>query len=192
MGIFSFLFGDKKEDLIEKKCKELLGANNQWATNWFQTMAVRLSLEDAAFLVEMDTYFYCLTDHFLERNCVDSNIRQVFLNNFNAKNKYVFNKTVPIQYHTELIKGINKRIEDYRNILNDCNDITEDYFEKIMEYQTQLFLDVFKIHNHFVKPDELNKELHEYFREIVKEVIRTFMSKNLVDEYFTNKNYKFV
>jgi hypothetical protein len=192
MGIFSRLFGDKKKNLLEEKCKELLGANTQWATNWYQTVAVRLSLDDATFLVEMDTYLYCLSDYFLEKNCVDNNIRQELLKSFNTKNKYIFSKTVPINYHDELIKRINKRIEDYRNILNNYNDITDDYFEKIMDYQKQRFLEVFAIHNQFVNPKELNKELHEYFREVIKELIRVGIFKNLVDEYFTNKNYKFV
>jgi hypothetical protein len=192
MGVLSNLFGDNKKVLLEKKCKELLGANLKWATNWCQTMAVRFSVEDASFLMEMDTFFYALVDCFLRKNCVDKNTRQELFKFFKTKNKDVFMKPVPIEYHDDFTKRINKRIEDYTNIFNHYNDVTDNCLEEIMEYQSILFLEVFTIRNHFVKINELNKELHEYFREIVKELMNIGYFKNLVDEYFTNKKHKLV
>jgi hypothetical protein len=122
---------------------------------------------------------------------VDNNIRQTLLKNFNEKNLFIFNKCVPVHLHDDLTNQINKRIENYKNILNNYNDITDEYFEKIMEYQNQIFLEIFEIHNKFVNPNELNKELHEYFGVMIKEPIRIGIFKRYVNEYFTNEKYKF-
>jgi hypothetical protein len=89
MKLISNLFGSNKEKLLEKRCKEILEFNLILATNWQQTMAVRLSLDEATFLVEMDIYLYCLSDYFLKKNCVDNNIRQTLLTHVTQRSNLV-------------------------------------------------------------------------------------------------------
>lgn len=93
---------------------------------------------------EVFAYLTCLTLSILDDNNVDKDIRQSLTNiSWNGLGKSKM--WVSLNFSKdELDKFFNNRIENYANILNEFKELNDDYYNRIIEYQTQLISDIIK------------------------------------------------
>ena len=132
------MFWNNTNKIIEEKIADILKSNYHFGMDFND----KLSKKNILIILEIYTYLYCMTDYFINKNKVDQNIRQQLFN-FYCDAFFKTKIWSPLKLtQDELNKFINNRIINYANILNEYKGISADYFEKIIQYQIQLIMEI--------------------------------------------------
>ena len=198
------MFWNNTQKTIEEKITDILKSNYQFGMDLNENFLKKNIL----IVLEIYAYLNCMTDFFLNKNKVDQNIRrQLFNFSWDALTKTKIWSSLNLN-QDEINKFIDDRIANYANILNEYKGISAEYFEKIIEYQIQLIMEINKnnkisyynplpknpwefspIQTGLFEINELNNLLHDFFIDNIMPYIKA-MNINFINEYFTNKNYK--
>jgi len=199
---------NKKEKIIEASIEKILDTNYQFGQDLNDDIFEDFSIKSVLIILELYIYLYSLTDYFLNKNKVDQNIRERMINSLykeltNPKN------LSDLRFSQEEMKNfINSRIINYSKIINEYHGITVDYFEKVIEYQLQLFMEIIEknklssfnpfpkgpwdyspIHMDIFKISKLKSLLHDFFIGAIMPLAKV-MDNNLINDYFTTLNWK--
>lgn len=164
--------------------------------------------ENMLIKLEIFTFLFSVLDYSLVVNKVDQNIREAVNETFDEMFKHSKQWTdLPVD---NLGRYINDRLENYADIIKDSKGINETYYQRIIEYQTQLiawiqkkkevrigFIAVPKTKDDY-KPIMLDATLifniksglMQAYTDIIIKFVAT-MRKNAKGGYFLDKKYKF-
>jgi hypothetical protein len=209
--IGGFMFWNNKQVQIEKRAAIVLRNNLELSSDFQRIFTLELSknfqgiftLNNSLLIkLEMYTYLNTWTDVIMSGNNVDRDIRQLF---FNYSWNTLSNKQLWPNLNIEpkkLDKYCDDRTKNYADLFIKHKQINAKYIEEIIFYQTQLFssivkkneLSFFKLKYDPIELDAmftwlLNVTLQEFFINILLPSMSN-IRKNLVNDYFTNKNYK--
>jgi len=197
------MFWNNTQKTIEERMADILRSNHKFGMD----LNEKCSKKNILIVLEVYAYLNCMTDFFLNKNNVDHNIRrQLFNYSWDALTKANIWSSLNLT-QDEINRFIDNRIANYAGILNEYKGISAEYFEKIIEYQIQLIMEIKRnnklsfynplsknpgdyspIQTGLFEINELNNLLHDFFIGNIMPYIKT-MANNFVNEYFTNKKY---
>jgi hypothetical protein len=209
--IGEFMFWNNKQVQIEKRAANVLRNILDLSKDFQEIFISELSksfhkifaLKDSVLIkLEMYTYVNTWTDVIMSENNVDRDIRQLFFHySWNTLSNKQLWPNLNIE-SKEIDKYCDDRTKKYADLFIKHKQINAKYMEEIIFYQIQLFssivkkneLSFFRLGYDPVELDSmltwlLNVILQEFFVEILLPSMSK-MRKNLVNDYFTNKNYQ--
>jgi len=196
--------------LYEERIVNIIRGNYEYCVMINEDVKNIFSKNNILIVLEVYAYLYCLTDFYLYINHVDEKIRNYMFQAYwdtmeFSKNWYLLNIT-----KEEKNDFMDDRFANYSNILKKFGGINKDYFNMIIEYQTQLFSEIIKndklsyfnplpINIAYSTPIHLDAFLTYQVKSLIQEFIindviplTKIMNDNFVNDYFLKEDYKVI
>ncbi len=196
-------FQNRKARVFEERLADLFKTMLSISDN----TADMIEKENMLIKLEIFTFLFSVLDYSLMANKVDQSIREAI--NIMFDEMFKLSKQwsgLPVD---NLNRYVNDRLENYADIIKDSKGINETYYQRIIEYQTQLiawiqkekkirigFIAVPKTKDDY-KPIvmgmmlifNIKSVLMQAYSDIIIKFVAT-MRKNARESYFIDKKYK--
>jgi hypothetical protein len=202
------MFWNNKQKKIDERIAEFLNIFYKYGSDINDQIYIEISKKNILIILEIYGYFVCLSDYFIARNNVENKYRRMFFEYSWGSLKYSKRWIGLNLTEDEKNKFIDDRINNYSNILNTYKGINAGCFEKTIEYQIQLILNIIEknklsyfnplpkepwehspIHTDFLANHALNGILTNFFIKGVSRVING-LEKNFVNEFFNSVHFE--